>query len=385
MRQPVRCGVDVLAAERCVSLHGRRIGLITNHTGVTRELHPTLDLLATTPEVLLLTLFSPEHGIRGDVDAPVADGVDGKTGLPIHSLYGARTRPTAEQLHGLDTLVYDIQDVGARFYTFITTLGQCMEAAAEHGLRFVVLDRPNPIGGVAIEGPIADADSLDFTAYHTLPVRHGLTVGELARLFATEKRLNLELHVVKAEHWTRDMWWDETNLTWINPSPNMRSETQALLYPGIGLLEFTNVSVGRGTDTPFEHIGAPWIRERELAGALNDRGLPGVRFVPVRFTPTSSTHARAACGGINFVITERARFHPLLTGFAVAEALLRLFPQDWNHERYARLLVNSAAFAALVSGATAESILQRCKPDLARFEERRKPILLYAAGRQSAG
>ena len=298
MSKHVLCGVDRLVVEQCRSLRGRRIGLITNHTGVTRDLRPTLDLLADAPDVLLLTLFSPEHGIRGEVDAPVADGIDVKTGLPIHSLYGARTAPTAEQVKGLDTLIYDVQDIGTRFYTYISTLGRCMEAAAEHKLRFIVLDRPNPIGGIAVEGPIADSDLLDFTAYHTIPVRHGLTVGELARLFAAEKELPLDLHVLKMEGWTRDMWWDETNLTWINPSPNMRSATQALLYPGIGLIEFTNVSVGRGTDTPFEHIGAPWIRERDLAESLNDRNLPGVRFVPVRFTPGSSTHAGRPCGGV---------------------------------------------------------------------------------------
>jgi uncharacterized protein YbbC (DUF1343 family) len=371
------CGVDVLAADQCRALRGRRIGLITNHTGVTRDQRATLDLLATTQDVLLLTLFSPEHGIRGEVDAPVADGVDAKTGLPIHSLYGARTRPTPEQLHGLDTLVYDIQDVGARFYTYISTLGRCMEAAAEQGLRFIVLDRPNPIGGVAIEGPVADSDGLDFTAYHPIPVRHGLTVGELAQLFAVEKKLRLDLQVIKVENWARGMWWDETNLTWINPSPNMRSLTQALLYPGIGLLEFTNVSVGRGTDTPFEHIGAPWIRERELAASLNDRKLPGVRFVPVRFTPRSSTHADKACNGINIIVTERARFHPLLTGLAIAETLLRLFPTDWKHERYTRLLVHKATYDALLAGTSAEALVERFKPGLARFQERRNPILLY--------
>ncbi len=377
MSKPVLCGVDVLSADQCRALSGRRIGLITNHTGATRDLRPTIDLLAHTPEVLLLTLFSPEHGIRGEVDAPVADGADAKTGLPIHSLYGARTRPTEEQLHGLDTLVYDIQDVGCRFYTFISTLGRCMEAAAEHKLRFVVLDRPNPIGGVAMDGPIADSDSLDFTAYHPIPIRHGLTVGELARLFAAEKKLNLDLQVVKMENWARDQWWDQTNLTWINPSPNMRSLTQALLYPGIGLLEFTNVSVGRGTDTPFEHIGAPWIRERELASNLNERKIPGARFVPVRFTPTSSTHTGQSCNGINIVVTERARFNPLLTGLSIADTLFRLFPSDWKHERYARLLANKASYDALFAGAAAESLLDRWKPDAAQFRNRRAPILLY--------
>jgi uncharacterized protein YbbC (DUF1343 family) len=377
MTKPVICGADVAARDNFGMLRGRRVGLITNHTGVTRDLRPTLDVLAGSPDVLLLTLFSPEHGIRGEVDAPVSDGVDARTGLRIHSLYGERTRPTPEQLHGLDTLVYDIQDVGARFYTYITTLGRCMEAAGEHNLRFIVLDRPNPITGVAVEGPIADAQSLDFTAYHTIPVRPGLTVGELARLFAREKGIGMELHVVQMENWTRAMWWDQTGLTWINPSPNMRSLTQAALYPGVGLLEFTNVSVGRGTDTPFEQIGAPWIRERELAADLNQRKLPGARFVPVRFTPNSSTHAGIACGGVNIIIIERARFDPLLTGMAIAETLLRLFPGDWKHERYARLLANKATYDALFAGASAESIVDSWKPGIEHFRERRAPILLY--------
>jgi uncharacterized protein YbbC (DUF1343 family) len=377
MSKPVLCGVDVIAADQCRSLRGRRIGLITNHTGMTRSLRPTLDLLATTPGVLLLTLFSPEHGIRGDVDAPVADGVDGPTGLPVHSLYGARTRPTAEQLHGLDTLIYDIQDIGARFYTYISTLGNCMEAAAENKLRFIVLDRPNPIGGVEIEGPIADPDKLSFTAYHTLPVRHGLTVGELARFFAAEKNIRVDLQVVKVENWSRNQWWDETGLTWINPSPNMRSLTQAHLYPGIALLESTNVSVGRGTDTPFEHFGAPWIRQIDLASVLNDRKLPGVRFVPVRFTPSSSTHANKACGGVNVIVTERASFRPLLTGLTIAECLHRLYPTDWQHDRFIRLLVNKATFTALLSGTSAAALEERYRPDIARYRTRIAPHLLY--------
>jgi uncharacterized protein YbbC (DUF1343 family) len=378
MKNAVLCGADVLAGEQCRSIRDRRIGLITNHTGVTRSLRPTVDLLSSTRGVLLLTLFSPEHGIRGDVDAPVSDGVDGPTGLPVHSLYGARTRPTAEQLHGLDTLIYDIQDVGARFYTYISTLGNCLEAAAESKLKFIVLDRPNPIGGTAIEGPIADPDKLSFTAYHTLPIRHGLTVGELARLFAAEKKLRVDLQIVKLENWTRDMWWDETGLTWINPSPNMRSLTQALLYPGIGLLETTNVSVGRGTDTPFEHFGAPWMRQVELTEALNERKLPGVRFVPVRFTPQSSTHAHKDCGGCNVIITERPQFRPLLTGLTIAETILRQHPSDWQHDKYIRLLVNKSTFAALMAGTPAETLEERYKNDLTRYRARIAPHLLYA-------
>src|SRR5581483_4665277 len=282
---PVACGIDVLQRDSFAPLRGRSVGLITNHTGLNRKGMATADLLRAAPEVRLRALFGPEHGIRGALDTKISDSKDKATGLPVYSLYGERTRPTAAQLAGLDTLVFDIQDIGTRFYTYISTLGLCLEAAAEHSLRFVVLDRPNPLGGLDVEGPLADPDQLSFTAYHPIPIRHGLTVGEMARLFQAEKRIGADLHVVPVEGWRRADFWDATNLTWVNPSPNMRSLTGALLYPGIGLLETTNVSVGRGTDTPFEIIGAPWLDGRLLAAELNARDLPGVRFVPVRFTP----------------------------------------------------------------------------------------------------
>src|SRR5581483_2880797 len=292
---PVSTGIDVLQRGGFVPLRGRRVGLITNHTGLNREGHATADLLHAAPNLQLAALFGPEHGIRGALDEHVPDMKDEATGLPVYSLYGARNRPTAEQLAGLDTLVFDIQDIGTRFYTYISTLGLTLEEAAKHGLRYVVLDRPNPLGGLEVEGPLADADQLSFTAYHRLPIRHGMTVGELARLFNAEKKLGADLQVILVEGWRRADFWDATNLTWVNPSPNMRSLTEALLYPGIGLLETTNISVGRGTDTPFEIFGAPWLDGRRLAAALNAREAPGVRFVPVRFTPKSSVYAGQAC------------------------------------------------------------------------------------------
>ncbi|HLK57768.1 MAG TPA: DUF1343 domain-containing protein [Chthonomonadaceae bacterium] len=372
---PVSTGIDALQHAGFSALRGQRIGLITNHTGLDRHGEATIDLLHHAPGVELKALFGPEHGIRGLLDEKVPDGKDAQTGLPFYSLYGERTRPTAEQLEGLDTLVYDIQDVGTRFYTFSSTLGLCMEEAAKHHLRYVVLDRPNPIGGWEIEGPLAD--TLSFTAYHPVPIRHGLTVGELARLYHAEKGLKNELHIVKVEGWNRGDFWDATNLTWINPSPNMRSLTQALLYPGIGLLEFTNLSVGRGTDTPFEIIGAPWLDGRLLAADLNSRELPGIRFIPVRFTPHASVHANAACGGVNFHILCRNRFVPVLTGLAVAAALHRLFPHDWDPARYDRLLANKPAYDAFLSGATAEALVASWQPQVEAFRNRRKPYLLY--------
>lgn len=371
-------GIDILQREDFRALHGRHIGLITNHTGLNQDGKATADLLRAEKRVGLQALFGPEHGIRGALDAKVPDSVDEATGLPVYSLYGVRNRPTEEQLSGLDTLVFDIQDIGCRFYTYISTLAYCMEVAAQHHLRFVVLDRPNPIGGIAMEGPIADADKLTFTACHPIPVRHGMTVGELARLIAAEKKLQADLQVIQVEGWKRSEFWDATGLTWVNPSPNMRSLTQALLYPGIGLLEFTNISVGRGTDTPFEVIGAPWIQGRKLAADLNARRLSGIRFVPVRYTPKSSVHANKPCEGVNFVITDRRDFIPVRTGLHIAEALRRLFPNDWEPKRYITLIADQETYDALLTGKRADEIIAAWKPGLDTFRERRKAHLLYS-------
>lgn len=376
-RDPVACGIDILQRSRFAELDGRRVGLITNHTGRNRNGEMTVDLLRAATRLSLRALFSPEHGIRGALDEKVPDGRDAVTGLPVYSLYGVRTRPTGEQLAGLDTLVYDIQDVGTRFYTYISTLGICMEEAARHGIRFVVLDRPNPIDGLHTEGPIADPEHLSFTAHHTLPVRHGMTVGELARLLNAEKGLGCDLKVIPVEGWRRADLWDATNLTWVNPSPNMRSLTEALFYPGVGLLETTNLSVGRGTDTPFEVIGAPWLDGRLLAAELNAQELPGVRFVPVRFTPQTSVHAGQPCGGINLIVVARHRFVPVYTGIALAVALRKLYPNAWEASRYNALLASKQAHDALLSGATAEGLARTWHRALQLFRERRRPHLLY--------
>ncbi len=368
-------GIDCLARDGFALLAGRRIGLITNHTGADRDGALTADLLHRASDIRLVSLFSPEHGLRGLADEAVPDGRDPVTRLTVHSLYGERRKPSPEQLAGLDTLVFDIQDIGARFYTYVSTLGLCLESAAEHGLRFVVLDRPNPIGGMDVEGPLPD--SLSFTAFHSIPIRHGMTIGELARMFARERGLPLEPEVVKVEGWRRRDMWDATNLTWIDPSPNMRSLTAALLYPGIGLLETTNVSVGRGTDRPFELFGAPWIDGRSLCASLNALDLPGVRFVPVRFTPASSTHAGCRCGGANAIITTRDRFVPVATGLAVAATLRALFRDAWRAEDYNRLLASSAVHAELMRGASERELARIGHGDVAAFRIRRRPFLLY--------
>jgi uncharacterized protein YbbC (DUF1343 family)/CubicO group peptidase (beta-lactamase class C family) len=373
----VLTGIDVLERDNFKPLAGLRVGLVTNHTGRNREGRQTIDVLNKAPGVKLVALFSPEHGIRGVADENISDSKDEATGLPIYSLYGETRRPRAEQLKDLDALVYDIQDIGARFYTYISTLGYVLEEAAKVKLPVFVLDRPNPIGGVDVEGPIADSDKLSFISYHTIPTRHGLTVGELAQLFNRQRNIGADVRVIKMEGWRRTMWFDETNLTWINPSPNMRSLTEATLYPGVGLLETTNVSVGRGTDTPFEIVGAPWIQGDKLADHLNQRGIPGVRFVPLRFTPKASVFKDVQCGGVNIIITDRVAFRPLLTGIEMALALRTLYPNDWKIDSYLRLLVNADTLERIKRGESAREIVASWNTALQEFRRTRAEILLY--------
>jgi uncharacterized protein YbbC (DUF1343 family) len=375
----VLTGIDVLERDNFKPLAGMRIGLVTNHTGRNREGRQTIDVLSKAPGVKLLALFSPEHGIRGLVDDKVSDSKDESTGLPIYSLYGETgTRPPKpEQLKNLDAVVFDIQDVGARFYTYISALGYLMEEAAKAKLPVFVLDRPNPIGGVDIEGPIADGDKLSSISYHTIPVRHGLTIGELAQLFNKQRNIGADVRVIKMDGWRRSMWFDETNLTWVNPSPNMRSLTEATLYPGVGLLETTNVSVGRGTDTPFEIVGAPWIQGDKLAEYLNRRAAPGVRFVPLRFTPKASVFKDQECGGVNIIITDRATFRPLLTGIEMAVALRKLYASEWQIDKYLRLLVNADTLERLKRGDNARDIVASWNAGLQEFRRARAAVLLY--------
>jgi uncharacterized protein YbbC (DUF1343 family) len=373
----VLTGIDVLERDNFKPLAGMRLGLITNHTGRDREGRQTIDVLHKAPGVKLVALFAPEHGIRGLADENVSDSKDETTGLPIYSLYGETRRPKPEQLKDLDALVFDIQDVGVRFYTYISTLGYVLEEAAKVKLPVFVLDRPNPIGGVDFDGPIADKDKLSFTSYHTIPARHGLTIGELAQLFNRQRNIGADVRVIKMDGWRRSMWFDETNLTWVNPSPNMRSLTEATLYPGVGLLEVTNVSVGRGTDTPFEIVGAPWIQGDKLAEVLNQRGLQGVRFVPVRFTPNASVFKGEPCGGVNIIVTDRAAFRPLLTGIEMALALRKLYPNDWKIDSYLRLLVNTDTLERVKRGDSARDIVASWNDGLQEFRKARDLVLLY--------
>ncbi len=373
----VLTGIDVLARDSFAALRGARVGLVTNHTGLTGEGRTTIDALHAAPGVTLSALFGPEHGLRGEHDAAVADGTDSRTGLPVYSLFGTRTQPTPEQMAGLDTLVFDIQDIGCRFYTYLSTLLNILEAASRHGLRVVVLDRPNPIGGLTAEGPLADPDALSFVACHPVPIRHGLTLGELARLLHAERGLTCPLTIVPCDGWRRGDWYDATGLLWTHPSPNMRRLTAAALYPGVGLLEFTPVSVGRGTDTPFELFGAPYIAPRPFAAALNAADLPGVRFVPTYFTPTASVFAGERCGGVQMSVTGREALDAVGVGLTLAVTLRDLSPADWQPEKLATLLVNRQALEALRAGQSAEEISAGWAGDLAAWAGRAQAVRLY--------
>ncbi len=370
-------GIDVLERDGFKQLAGMKIGLVTNHTGRSRDGRQTIDVLNKAKDVQLVALFSPEHGIRGLADEKVSDSKDEATGLPIYSLYGETRRPSADQLKDIDALVFDIQDIGTRYYTYISTLGYVMEAAAKARKPVFVLDRPNPIGGVEIEGPIADADKFSFTAYYALPVRHGLTTGELAQFFNKQKAIGCDLRVIKMEGWRRSMWFDATMQTWVNPSPNMRSLTQATLYPGVGLLETTNVSVGRGTDTPFEVVGAPWMNGPAIAEYLNQRKIPGVRFVPVRFKPKASVFKDEECSGFNLLVTDRSKLRPVSMGIELAVALRRLHPAEWKVDSYLRLLVNADTLERVKRSEAPEEIVRSWNEKLEEFRKARAGVLLY--------
>ncbi len=376
--KPVLNGIDVLERNNFKELNSLKIGLVTNQTGKDLSGNATIDVLKNAPNVKLAALFSPEHGIRGELDqSKINDSTDEKTGLPVYSLYGETRRPKPEQLKDLDAIVFDIQDVGVRFYTYEATLLNILEEAAKAGKPVFVLDRPNPINGETVEGAIADADKLSFVVSHTVPVRHGMTIGELAQMMNAEKKIGANLSVVKMENWTRPMWFDQTNQTWINPSPNMRSLTEATLYPGIGLLETTNLSVGRGTDTPFEIVGAPYIDGRKLADYLNEKNLSGVRFVPVKFTPNASVFKDKMCGGINLIITDRAEFKSVQTGIEIASALRALYPNDWQIEKFNRLLANQTVFDEIKAGKSAAEIEKSQRVSIDEFIKKRASFLLY--------
>jgi uncharacterized protein YbbC (DUF1343 family)/CubicO group peptidase (beta-lactamase class C family) len=376
-------GIDVLEKSNFKELNGLRIGLVTNQTGRNRAGIPTIDVLKNAPNVKLVSLFSPEHGIRGELDQEkINDSVDEKTGLPVYSLYGEVRKPKQENLKDLDAVVFDIQDIGTRFYTYISTLRGVMEECAKAKIPVIVLDRTNPINGVDIEGAIADEaiandEKRYFIAAHTIPVRHGMTIGEIAQMFNKERNINADLRIIKMENWQRSMWFDQTNQTWINPSPNMRSLTEATLYGGIGMLEYTNLSVGRGTDTPFEVVGSPYIDGQKLAEYLNNRNIAGVRFVPIKYKPKASVFKDENCGGINVIIVDRDKFKPIRTGLEIAIALRKLYPNDWKFEKYNGLLVNDEIFQKIKLIESPEDIEKAWQAKLDEYKKRRALYLLY--------
>lgn len=368
-------GIDVLVREKFAPLKGLRVGLVTNHTGHDRQRNPTIDLFKNAPGVQLEAIFSPEHGLRGVKDQHVADTVDEKTGLPVYSLYGATLKPKPEQLKGLDALVFDIQDVGCRFYTYTATMALAMEAAAENGKKYFVLDRVDPINGATVDGPMLEGDS-SFVAYHRVPLRYGMTIGELARMFQVERNCHADLTVIPLENWPRDLWFDQTGLPWTDPSPNMRNLTEATLYPGIGLLE-SAISVGRGTDTPFEVVGAPYVDDVRLADELNRSDLKGVSFVPVRFTPGYSVHKGELCRGVSIVLTDREACKVVEVGVQIAETLYNLYPNEFSPEKLAHLLVNPATLEAIKANKSLKEIRALWQKDLEEFQKVRAKYLLY--------
>ncbi len=375
----VKTGIDVLEADQFAELAGKRVGLITNASGRASDGQRTIDLLAHAPNVKLVALFSPEHGIEttAAAGASVDSSRDVSTGLPVYSLYGKTERPTGQMLEGIDALVFDIQDVGARFYTYITTLGYCLEAAGKKDIDFYVLDRPNPIDGSDVDGPLLDADLHSFIGYFPIPIRHGMTVGELAKMYKDENDLKARLHVIKMQGWKRTDWFDETGLTWINPSPNLRSLTEETLYPGVCLLEGANVSVGRGTDTPFELAGAPWINAYEFAGYLNNRKIQGVRYVPTDFMPLSGIFKGEVCHGVQIVLLDRQALEPTEMGVEMLAALWRLYPQEFKLDGTLRLVGSHKVVDSIRAGESPSRIWYDWQESLENFKKIREKYLLY--------
>jgi uncharacterized protein YbbC (DUF1343 family)/CubicO group peptidase (beta-lactamase class C family) len=373
----LQTGIDVLESEKFAPLAGLRVGLITNHSGLNSQGVRTLDILYKAQGVKLAALFSPEHGLSGKVDTKVPMVTDSSTGLPVYSLYGDVKRPTDMMLDGLDALVFDVQDIGVRFYTYITTMGYAMEIAAGRGIPFYVLDRPNPINASMVQGPVMKEEMKSFTGYFPLPVRHGMTVGELAEMFNSENRIGSDLHIIKMRGYERHRWYDETGLQWVNPSPNIRSLTQAILYPGVALAEGANLSVGRGTEMPFEVFGAPWVDAKKLASYLNKRRIQGVSFTPVRFTPVSSSYKDKVCNGIRISLDNRRVLDSAVMGLEIVYALYRLFPEKFLIDKTLGLIGDRLVLQSLKEGKDVRLIALQWQDSLDTFRRLRSKYLLY--------
>ena len=373
----VQTGLDVLEAQKFAPLRGKRIGIITNHTGLDAQGKSTIDLLTHAAGVKVVALFSPEHGLAGRLDEKVSSSKDPVTGLPVYSLYDENRRPTDEMLDGIDALVFDIQDAGVRFYTYTATMGYCLEEAAKRHIAFYVLDRPNPIGGDIIEGPMLDADKTSFVAYFPLPVRYGLTIGELAQYFNAENHINADLHVIPMKNWRRNYFFASTGLRWIPPSPNLRTLKGTVSYPGLEILQSAGVSVGRGTETPFEQFGAPWMDGDRVAAALNAEKLPGLKFVAQSFIPVSGLYMGRRCSGVSIRIGDRAAVRTMRLGIEIAVMLEKIYPQDFAVEKMITLLGSAETVQKLKSGVSAAEIVASWQNSLTEFDRTRRKYFLY--------
>ncbi len=380
-KEPVLLGIDVLEAQGYALLQGKQVGLITNQTGVDSSGKSTADLLAKAPGVKLVALFSPEHGIRGTREhgETVGDSIDPKLHIPVYSLYGSVQKPTPEMLNAIDVLVFDMQDVGARFYTYLTTMGMAMEIASQRGIGFMVLDRPNPLGGSVLEGQVLDPRIQHFTAYYQIPVRHGFTAGELAQWYNQTRKLGAELTIMTMKNWKRDELWADTGLSFVAPSPNIRNPTAALLYCGVGMFEATNVSVGRGTDFPFELVGAPWVSGETLAKRLNDLQLPGLQFSPALFTPTSDNYQGQLCSGVRIKVTDPKAARPVDLFVQIACLIRELWPKGFQPRwEEVELMTGSQDFEHLYTqNKPASDILAVFHKSADDFDKSRSSYLLY--------
>jgi uncharacterized protein YbbC (DUF1343 family) len=374
----VQVGIDVLETEKFAPLCGKHVGLITNHTGLDALGRSTADQLSHAMGVQLVALFSPEHGLAGrSDDERISSAKDASTGLPIFSLYGESRRPTDAMLKGIDALVFDVQDAGVRFYTYTSTMAYCMEEAAKRNIAFYVLDRPNPLGGEIIEGPMLDADKTAFTGYYPLPVRYGLTIGELAQFFNTENHINCDLHVIAMKNWHRNYFFESGGTRWIPPSPALRTLKGTVLYPGLEILQNGGVSVGRGTETPFEEFGAPWINGDEVAADLNALHLPGVRFTGQPFIPVSGLYSGRRCGGVAIRVTDKQAVRSMRMGIEIATILKRRYPDNLDPAKLLFLVGNAETIRQLQDGVSPEQIVNGWSSDLAAFDATRRKYFLY--------
>jgi uncharacterized protein YbbC (DUF1343 family) len=373
----VQTGLDVLETEKFAPLRGKHVGLITNHTGLDSQGRSTVDVLSHAAGFQVIALFSPEHGLAGRNDERVSSTKDPSTGLPVYSLYGDTRRPTEEMLKGIDALVFDVQDAGVRFYTYTATMGYCMEEAAKRKIAFFVLDRPNLLGGEIMEGPMLDADKTNFVAYFPLPVRYALTIGELAQFFNTENHIGADLHVITMRNWHRNYFFESTGIKWIPPSPNLRTIKGSIVYPGIEILQSAGVSVGRGTQAPFEEFGAPWMNGDEVAGALNTRNLPGLRFAGQPFIPIAGLYSGQRCGGVSIKITDRFKVRSMRMGLEIAAILQKLYPKQFDSSKLIELLGNSDTVQQVQAGVAPEKIVASWADSLAAFDQVRRKYFLY--------